>query len=119
MNARGLACAAIAFALAGPAVAQPIKDFVWTGQVPIPDNNPAGTGGLVFINVPSDPFGLDTIGWITVGTVTPHTWQGDLVFTLISPGGISTILTDRPAVPQSSFGFSADNFGNPATGERF
>jgi len=80
----------------------------------IPDNNPGGIEAI--INVPA---GQRTIVSLTVDTIPRHTWQGDLRFTLITPWGAQIILTDRPGVPQTTFGFSNDNYGNPATGEKF
>lgn len=80
----------------------------------IPDNNPAGIEAMIHV-----PAGQRTIVSLTVDTITRHTWQGDLRFTLITPWGAQIVLTDRPGVPQTTFGFSTDNYGNPATGEKF
>lgn len=83
-------------------------------HVAIPDNDPAGIEAIIHV-----PAGPRTIVSLTVDTITRHTWQGDLRFTLITPWGAPIILTDRPGVPQTTFGFSTDNYGNPATGEKF
>lgn len=73
----------------------------------IPDNTP-DPGGLV---------DTITIG-ATSGTVTDvvvdvqitHTWAGDLILTLESPGGAaSTTLMVRPGVPATTFGCSGDD----------
>lgn len=66
---------------------------------------------------PSCPIVVD----IDVGVMIPHTWQGDLKLILThTDSGNSTVLFDRPGSPQDNmFGFSADNYGNPETGELF
>lgn len=103
-------------ALAAPALAQPQKNFLWTGSVAIPDNNPAGAS--VVITVPPDPDGLNTIGDVNVDTIIQHTWQGDLRIS-VTHGSTTVVLMDRPGVPQTTFGFSNDNIGNPTTGAAF
>lgn len=102
-------------AIASAAMAQGFQTYggAVDPAVPIPDNNQ--TGASVSIDVASN--GFDIVGDIFVGIIVRHTWQGDLRITLTSPGGTTVVLTDRPGVPQSTFGFSADNFGNPATGD--
>ena len=55
----------------------------------IPDNN--ATGVTSTVNV-SDSL---TVSSISVSTVIPHTYQGDLVVTLIGPDGTSALLHNR------------------------
>ena len=101
-------------AVASSAAAQ---TYTYAGpSVAIPDNNTTGTS--VTLNVPSD--GNDTITDVNVGLLIQHTWQGDLVVSLTSPGGSTVSLLHRAGDSTSTgFGFSADNFGNPATGGLF
>ena len=80
----------------------------------IPDNNPIGISNTIAVN---SGFLLDaasklavtlTFGTLT-GTTPPreHTWAGDVKVSLTTPGGI-TIVFDRPGVPASASGNSAD-----------
>ncbi len=89
------------------------------GQVTtIPDNNPAGAS--VSIVVPDNDPACPSIWDLNVGVRIRHTWQGDLRLTLSHvESGQSLVLMDRPGVPQSTFGFSADNLGNVTTGDLF
>ncbi|TWT41996.1 Proprotein convertase P-domain protein [Phycisphaerae bacterium RAS1] len=76
----------------------------------IPDNTP--TGVSTTITVP-DSY---AIGDLNVELNVNHTWQGDVKMTLTGPGGSPTIiLVDRPGVPQTTTGFSNDNYGNATT----
>lgn len=86
--------------------------FVRNANRPIPDGGT--TTDLFFIA----PTGNDVIqpGSLRVGVLIEHTWQGDLRVELIHPGGQVIRLLDRPGEPPG-FGYSADHFGNPATGE--
>jgi subtilisin-like proprotein convertase family protein len=52
---------------------------------------------------------------LNVDLLIQHTWQGDLTVELEKDGTRITLI-DRPGVPQSTFGFSTDNFGNPSNG---
>jgi len=104
--------------LAGAANAQ-VKWFKWDGNVAIPDNT-GPTGGFVsvFIDVPNS----GNIEDLNVDLIIAHTWQGDIVADLVAPGGQTVRLLDRVgngANPGVGVGFSADNFGNPATGAKF
>ena len=77
-------------------------------------------GAAIPDDFPTDGLDLDdtiTIG-ATTGTVTDvvvdvqisHTWVGDLILTLESPGGAaSTTLMVRPGVPATTFGCSGDD----------
>ncbi len=83
-----------------------------------------GTGEFVFaeIIVPDDPNGLNTIADLDVDLIIEHTWQGDLIIELEHVDNKTRIrLMDRPGAPQDNdpFGWSSDNLGNPATGEKF
>ncbi len=100
-------------ALATAAAATVNGQFVYTyagPDVPIPD--------IGMVEVPltvADAYPLDRLEF---GILVPHTWQGDLKATLIAPWSGSIVLMDRPGSPQQFFGFSADNFGNPALATR-
>ncbi|MBK8565584.1 MAG: proprotein convertase P-domain-containing protein [Saprospiraceae bacterium] len=72
-------------------------------NLPIPDNDNV-TGISSTINIPT----LGSIGDINVYFETNHTWVGDLRATLTSPAGTTITLFDRPGVPASGFGCSAD-----------
>lgn len=54
---------------------------------------------------------------VEIGLLIPHTWQGDLMITIIH--GASSVLIDRPGHPERPFGFSADNYGTVDTGAEF
>jgi subtilisin-like proprotein convertase family protein len=105
---------AVLVALAGCAVAfaQPMNSHVVNPNTPIPDVNPIGATATIV--VPPDPAG-NIISDLNVDIVINHTWQGDLSMKLTSPSGTMITLADRPGVPQSVFGFSADNYGTLAT----
>jgi hypothetical protein len=62
--------------------------------------------------VPPAPPGL-VIADIDIDFVIPHTWQGDLRISVVHPDGTTVTLVDRPGVPQTVFGFSADDYGGP------
>lgn len=75
------------------------------GTVIVPMNVPVGTPRVI----------VD----MKISTLVSHSWQGDLRFTLFTPWNSAIVLTDRPGHPQSTFGFSADNFGHPGKGHLF
>ena len=91
----------------------------YTGApVAIPDNNTTGvnlrswqSAGLErfrdldfrFDGTVSSPDPLST----TVGV--NHSWVGDMIFRLTSPGGTTVTFYDRPGVPASTFGCSSNN----------
>lgn len=112
----GLLVATSAFVVAANAQFQWDEAYKAQPNLAIPDNNPAGVTANIL--VPAGP-PHRTIVSLTVDTLTRHTWQGDLKFVLITPWGAEIVLTDRPGVPPGTFGYSADNYGNPATGEKF
>jgi subtilisin-like proprotein convertase family protein len=74
----------------------PVKTFSAAPGLAIPDNN--ATGVTSTINV-ADSL---TVSSISVSTVIPHTYKGDLVVTLIGPDNTSALLHNRT-------GGSADN----------
>ncbi|GJQ29179.1 MAG: hypothetical protein HBSAPP03_10630 [Phycisphaerae bacterium] len=95
--------------------------YLYTGPaVAIPDNNPAGvtvplaisgfTGSLTDVNFRFDGTSCSaTQGSTTVGL--DHSYIGDLIVTLIAPGGAPSVtIIDRPGVPASQFGNSGNNF---------
>jgi subtilisin-like proprotein convertase family protein len=77
--------------------------FTYNGlPAAIPDNAP-GTGGSSTANVSGLP---GPITDVSVRVSATHTWVGDLIITLTSPGGTTVTLLDRPGVPASTFGCS-------------
>jgi subtilisin-like proprotein convertase family protein len=88
---------------------------------PIPDNSPTGT--RVLIHIPFDPTDPKPfIKDLAVDMIIRHTWQGDISVTLTHlDNGTSAVLMNRPGTGAGfgGFGFSTDNFGNPATGAKF
>ncbi len=74
----------------------PVKTYSAAPNLAIPDNN--ATGVTSTINV-TDSL---TVSSLSVSTVIPHTYKGDLVVTLIGPDNTSAILHNRT-------GGSADN----------
>jgi subtilisin-like proprotein convertase family protein len=67
----------------------PVKTFSAAPNLAIPDNN--ATGVTSTINV-ADSL---TVSSLSVSTVIPHTYKGDLVVTLIGPDNTSAILHNR------------------------
>ncbi len=75
----------------------------------ITDNNATGVNSTLVIG---DSY---PIGDIDVELNIIHTFQGDIMVRLIAPGGSATVtLVNRPGQPQTTNGFSANNFGNAA-----
>lgn len=98
-----------AFSISQSAGSNSCSTFTFNPNQPIPDNSASG------VNIPLVVSGqagvIDDLD-IKLSSVT-HTWVGDLRFTLTSPGGIvSTVFVDRPGVPATVTGCSADNFTN-------
>jgi subtilisin-like proprotein convertase family protein len=79
-----------------PGGGNPVKTFSAAPALAIPDNNTTGVTST--INV-ADSL---TVSSISVSTVIPHTFKGDLVVTLTGPDNTSAILHNRT-------GGSADN----------
>ncbi|MBL9031785.1 MAG: proprotein convertase P-domain-containing protein [Phycisphaerae bacterium] len=78
--------------------------------VPIPDGSGStgcGTSGAAVITVPE----TGTITSVMSAFHVAHTFQGDLTVRLTKVGGPTVVLVDRPGVPQTTFGFAADNYG--------
>lgn len=96
----------------GTAAAQP-KVYQWNGTQDIPDNDPAGTSNIITVPDHGDIADLD------VDLIIQHTWQGDIIVNLTSPGGTTATLVNRPGFPALTFGFSADNYGDPSSGAFF
>jgi len=75
--------------------------FVYSGlPLAISDNDPAGVSSTATVaGVPG------MITNVSVNIDTTHTWVGDLIYTLTSPGGTPITLLDQPGVPAlSAFG---------------
>jgi subtilisin-like proprotein convertase family protein len=90
----------------GPAVA--IPDGVVAG-VNIPLVVSGITGNIGDINFRVDGSSCNsTVGGTTNGI--DHTWVGDVIIKLTSPGGTTVTLVDRIGVPASTFGNSGNNF---------
>jgi subtilisin-like proprotein convertase family protein len=70
----------------------------------IPDGSPAGVSNT--INIPDD----FTISDLNVNLVINHTWVGDLIVRLSHNGGPPVTLIDRPGIPGSQFGCSANHY---------
>lgn len=110
-------CVIVGAALAMSAQAQETKgegsilDFVPTGGCnAIPDNTyvspDAGTAGMTCIDVPG---AAGVIGNMVIDVAANHSWSGDLTFKVVPPGGTPIVtLMNRPGVPGSTFGTSAD-----------
>ena len=90
----------------------------YTGPaVAITDNNPtginivvpvAGVGNISDLNFSFDGTVADpTPGSTTVGL--DHSWIGDVLVKLTSPGGTTVAIFDRPGVPTSSVGCNNNN----------
>ncbi len=87
-----------------------------TINLAIPDNIPAGVSNTIAVSsgiILSAANKLSLTLNFGTGTTAPnreHTWVGDLKITLSTPGG-NTIVFDRPGVPVSGTGNSADMNG--------
>lgn len=84
--------------------------FTNSGTFSIPDGNGSGVNVQVVVsgvgNVLTD---------VNFGTVIRHTWQGDLIMRLTAPGGASVAMITRAGSGSAnSFGYSRDNYGDPA-----
>lgn len=79
--------------------------------VAIPDNNTTGINSTVTI-----PSGINIAAHADLEvevTFNPsHTWAGDIIIRLTSPGSANTLLLDRPGVPASTYG-NSDNLAGP------
>jgi subtilisin-like proprotein convertase family protein len=72
-----------------PGGGNPVKTFSAAPGLAIPDNN--STGVTSTINVPDSL----TVSSISVSTVIPHTYKGDLVVSLIGPDNTTVLLHNR------------------------
>lgn len=89
---------------------QPTADYKWEVNAPIPDNDPVGVSDTR--TVPDDLTGRNTIADVNVDLFIEHTWQGDVVVSLIH-AGVTVPLLHRPGDSQSTgLGFSQDNLGS-------
>ncbi len=107
--------AAVAAALAGAAPPVPppgAPSGVWTAtsepSMPIPDNDAAGIEDRLNLT------GNGQAAAIQLAVDIEHTWIGDLAVTLISPGGMSTLLHDRNGGSQHDLVRSYTTVDNPA-----
>jgi subtilisin-like proprotein convertase family protein len=101
----GIVGAPVVTSYAGPVV--PIPDGVTAGvDIPLVVS---GSGNIGDLNFRIDGSACNTTtGSPTVGV--DHTWVGDLVFKLTSPGGTTVTMIDQIGVPASLFGNSGNNF---------
>ena len=75
-----------------------------TPNAAIPDNNPAG------VDVDLNLIDTNLVSNVVVKLQVQHTWVGDLIATMTHVNsGTSVILMDRPGVPASTVGCSADD----------
>ena len=73
----------------------------------VPVNLPNGTASITSDLIVS---GSGTIDDVNVSVDMPHAWPGDLTFTLSHQDtGTAVTIIDRPGVPASTWGCSADN----------
>ncbi len=85
--------------------------------VAIPDNNTTGVNLVVAVAGVGTISDLDVRFDGTVSSPDPlsttvganHSWVGDMIFRLTSPGGTTVTFYDRPGVPASTFGCSSNN----------
>ena len=94
--------------------------YNYTGPVvPIPDNNAGGTTATLNVSGFTGTIGdlnfrfdgtscTANIGDTNAGL--DHTWVGDLIVRLTSPGGTTVTMIDRIGVPATSIGNSGNNF---------
>lgn len=74
-----------------------------TLPIAIPDNSPAFTTSTITVTQDISLTDLEVAVDIT------HTWVGDLLITLTSPGGTTVTLLDRPGFTGTGFGCGDDN----------
>lgn len=86
----------------------------------IPDNSAAGAnipltvagvGSITDLDFRFDTNGACDATLNNLNCAVNHTWVGDLVYKLTSPGGTTVTFIDRIGVPASTFGNSGNNFG--------
>lgn len=84
-----------------------VNELCFNGSVAIPDNNPTGITSTL-------PGSAGNINDLNVTLQINHTWVGDLIVTLRhdpvgGPAGTPVVLIDRPGVPASTNGCSAND----------
>ncbi|HEY3245322.1 MAG TPA: proprotein convertase P-domain-containing protein [Phycisphaerae bacterium] len=84
----------------------------------VPILDPPAPAATVTLTVVDDGLGCNTISDVNVDLIIAHTWQGDLS-AWVTHNGVTVSLINRPGEPSGIFGYSADNYGNPATGVKF
>lgn len=78
-------------------------------SVVIPDGDPVGvTNSQTVTGIGGNTLGVDA-QLSSVCFTIDHTWVGDLLVRLTSPGGTTVTLMDRPGVPTSLSGCDGDN----------
>ncbi|MFK7887005.1 MAG: DUF4215 domain-containing protein [Gammaproteobacteria bacterium] len=88
----------------GPSVCELLPEGCSELTIAIPDNTPTGVSDSVVL-----PAG-GLISDLDLSLTADHTWVGDLIVTLEHVStGTSAVLIDRPGVPATGFGCSADN----------
>ena len=94
-----------------------VTTFSYTGPaVAIPDNAPAGVNFTIPVSGASTisdlNFRFDGTQSADPTSTTPgvnHSWVGDLVVKITSPGGTTVSAFDQPGVPASTFGCNSNN----------
>ena len=69
----------------------------------LPDNDPAGITSTFTL---AD---CDIVEDVNIGVQATHTWVGDLIVEVTSPGGTTVSLMDQPGVPAGTFGCNNNN----------
>ncbi|MBL8878066.1 MAG: proprotein convertase P-domain-containing protein [Phycisphaerales bacterium] len=88
-----------------------LNQYASSPNLPIADNSTITDT----INVP-DSF---SVGDLNVDLLIQHTFQGDIIVTLTSPGGTTKNLVNRPGRVDTGVGFGNNNYGNPTSGAFF
>jgi len=105
MKTRFLSAAAL-LGLCGLAHAQVTYDYLGAPIAivdgGVPSNGTPGADAICTVNVPT----AGTISDVNVTFQINHTWQGDLRIRLVSPGGTSVDLVNRPGVSSPKQGAS-------------
>ena len=95
-------------AVAGAAMAQEEKEFFGDGGA-IPDNDPNGFRSEIFVEDFGEILSFKSIHILGF----EHSWAGDLqIFLTHKDSGTTVTLLDRPGVPESQFGDSANFAGD-------
>ncbi len=94
-----------------------ISTFSYTGPaVAIPDNSAVGVNFTIPVSglgtIADVNFRVDGTQSADPGSTLPgvnHSWVGDLVIKITSPGGTTVTVFDQPGVPASPFGCGSNN----------